>query len=145
MLKPLYFGILLLATLISFGGGYYLAQQSGYSKVASSLEPLQKDIQLATSGMSQEELQQFVKQVKSYGASINKEKDLMLFYNALQAYTVLKLLNAGQKQEAVNSLHNSLVSFVKEYKSRPLDVGDWKETADTLYQQIKANKHIPRK
>jgi hypothetical protein len=94
--------------------------------------------------MSQEELQQFVKQVKSYGASINKEKDLMLFYNALQAYMVLKLFNSGQKQEAVNSL-NSLVSFVKEYKSRPLDVGGWKETADTLYQQIKANKHIPRK
>jgi len=120
-----------------FLAGYGLSQFFGYAKIAKIIEPTAPLMKEVLSGMSKQEVQETVDQMRKKVGQIVQESDLQVFFEALSAKQALNLRERKDDAAVWSYLEQRITAFRQRYESREMQIGDWNTVADSLYQQTK--------
>lgn len=126
--------VLAAVALLAFISGYWTSKIR--SKSATPV-PSKDSVSAIIGEMTPEEFREFMGKVRSYGASLAREADLVRFHQAVHAHRVLCLLDSQQIEELSSSQREILSGFAKAFESGELELGDWQAPAATLYGRIK--------
>ena len=119
--------------LVLFLAGYGLSQLVGYAKIARMIEPTAPLVKGALSGMSEQEVKDTMDQIRQNAGRIVQEQDLQSFFEALSAKQALGLREQKDDAAAWSYLEQRIAAFRERYKSREMQIGDWKPAAESLY------------
>lgn len=135
--QPLHIALMLVLGAALFLAGYGVSQFFGYAKIARIIEPAAPLMKEALSGMSKQEMQETVDQMRKKVGQILQESDLQVLFEALPAQQALRFRERKDDAAAWSYLEQRITAFRDRYESREMQIGDWKPVADTLYQHTK--------
>jgi predicted RNase H-like nuclease len=132
--KPLRLVLIGALGVLLFTAGFAVSQFFGYARIARMLAPV-APVVAEMQTMSQEEARESLALLRENARRVVKETDLQSLFQALTAHEALSLRAQDKESAAWSSLERYITYFRKRYESKDLQLGDWQEVADKIYQQ----------